>query len=83
MCKIIIKIIILQSILINYLKTYPLWTSKHLDFIDWENFLKNDKGEQNITPLEKTQQILIIKNSMNNSRTNFNWVHLKSFYTFN
>jgi len=65
--------------LINYFNIYPLWTTKYLDFIDWHKFhkLKSDKGQF----LEKTQQVIAIKNSMNNRRTNFNWEHLKSFYT--
>jgi hypothetical protein len=66
--------------LINYLNIYPLWTTKYLDFIEWHKFhtLKNNKG----TSLEKTQQVIAIKSPKGDSRTNFNWEHLKSFYTF-
>ena len=65
-------------ILIDYLKEYPLYSSKFLDFLDWEkgfNIIlnkehKTDKGKESIIKLKK---------GMNSSRKVFFWNHLQFF----
>ena len=71
-----------NEILIDYLKNFPLWSSKYLDYIDWlkafETFKKvsnsNNKSE------DIFQEVLSIKEKINSRRTIFIWYHLKNFY---
>ncbi len=61
-------------ILVDYLNTYPLMSSKYLDFKCWEkalNFYIN-KLYKDPKHLEK---IRFLKENMNISRTEFNWSH--------
>ena len=61
----------------SYLTTYPLFSSKYLDYKDWLKVLKyfeNKKHKLAIT------DIVIIKSAMNSKRTFFNWDHLQKFY---
>jgi len=63
------------KILIDYIKKYPLLSSKRLDFIDWYNSFNLILNKKHLT---KEGQIIILsnKNKMNDKRTNFNWEHL-------
>jgi hypothetical protein len=71
-----------NEILIDYLKKFPLWSSKYLDYIDWlkafETFKKvsnsNNKSE------DIFHEVLSIKEKINSRRTIFIWDHLKNFY---
>ena len=62
-------------IIINYLNTYPLYSSKYLDYKDWkqevELILKNEHLTNN--GIIKAD---LLKNSMNIKRTYYNWDHL-------
>jgi hypothetical protein len=63
------------SIIITYFKLFPLYSSKYLDYKDWEKavllILDNDHySEQGIAKID------ILKNNMNLKRTYFNWDHL-------
>jgi uncharacterized protein YvpB len=65
-----------NRILIDYLNTYPLLSSKYLDFRDWEtayhifiNKLHKDQAQYEI--------IRELKAHMNNGRTSFSWSHHK------
>lgn len=65
-----------NRILIDYLNTYPLLSSKYLDFRDWEtgyyifiNKLHKDPAQYEI--------IRELKAHMNNGRTSFSWSHHK------
>jgi LAGLIDADG endonuclease/Cytochrome C and Quinol oxidase polypeptide I len=65
------------SIIIAYFKTFPLYSSKYLDYKDWEEaaflILKKDHyTEQGIARID------ILKNNMNLKRTYFNWNHLNN-----
>lgn len=64
-------------ILMDYLTTYPLISSKYLDFKCWEKCLKMyiDKLHKNPEHLE---QMRFLKESMNSGRTKFNWSHLEN-----
>lgn len=63
------------SIIITYFKSFPLYSSKYLDYKDWEKavilILKNDHYTE-----QGTARIDILKDSMNLKRTYFNWDHL-------
>lgn len=64
-------------ILINYLKLYPLFTSKYRDYLDWSRVFDMLGGSQHKTILE---EVKLIKNGMNEKRTKLNWDHLENFY---
>lgn len=67
------------EILINYLNTYPLFSSKHQDFLDWSKAY-HIKITNKFTSQGGTSELLSIKNSMNTKRTQFNWESLNNFY---
>nr|QID02895.1 hypothetical protein [Orbilia oligospora] len=63
------------TIVKNYLNTYPLFSSKYLDYKDWEivvDFILHQThyDENNFELIEK------LKNGMNNNRKDYNWAHL-------
>lgn len=63
-------------IIINYFTTFPLYSSKYLDYKNWEEaaFLilnNNHYTEQGINKID------FIRNNMNLKRTYFNWDHLE------
>lgn len=59
------------AILINYLSKYPLFSSKHQDYIDWEEFHRIRLSKQYKTNYG-TSKLISLKNSMNTKRTQFN-----------
>lgn len=67
-----------NKILISYLQKYPLFSSKYLDFRSWEIILNIMIKKEQVNKLE---EIIKIKNSMNSKRTQFNWDHLQNFYS--
>lgn len=63
------------GIIINYLEKYPLYSSKYLDYKDWQTivllmFEDKDYTEKGIN---KTEHVI---NNMNRQITYFNWDHL-------
>lgn len=68
-----------NNILINYLNTYPLLSSKYLDFKDWETAhnIYTNKLHKDPIQLEKIRKLKV---NMNNGRTYFSWSHHKHFY---
>ena len=64
------------KLLINYLDAYPLLSSKHLDFLSWKIVFKEILNKNHMT-IEGRQIVSLHKSQMNNSRTSFNWDHLK------
>lgn len=74
-------------ILINYLTNFPLFSSKHLDFLDWSDHIRISKKYKS---LDGTSKLISLKNSMNScrweatskgtKRTQFNWDSLNRFY---
>jgi hypothetical protein len=65
------------SIIITYFKSFPLYSSKYLDYKDWEKagiiiLEKDHYTEQGIIIID------ILKNNMNLKRTYFNWNHLNN-----
>jgi hypothetical protein len=63
------------KLLIGYLDTYPLLSSKHLDFLSWK-IVFNEIINKNHMTVEGRKLVSLHKNQMNNSRTYFNWNHL-------
>lgn len=64
------------QILINYLNTYPLFTTKHNDYKDWLKAFALVKQNKHLTELSKSQ-IFAIKSNMNRKRTLFDWSHIQ------
>jgi hypothetical protein len=64
-------------IIISYFEHFPLYSSKYLDYKDWEEaanlILENNHySEEGITKIDH------LKNSMNLKRTYYNWDHLNN-----
>jgi len=72
-------------VLVNYFNQFPLYSSKHLDFLCWSEayFLIKNKQHFIKNGVEGLNRIEHLKNSMNNKRVDFNWDHLNNFYTRN
>lgn len=64
-------------ILIQYLNTYPLLSSKFLDFKDWEKAYALFSKKLYKDPIY-FEQIRELKLNMNKNRTFFSWSHLKT-----
>lgn len=66
-------------IIITYFTSFPLYSSKYLDYKDWKQAAllildNNHYTEQGINKID------FLKNNMNLKRTYFNWDHLKNIY---
>lgn len=61
-------------ILVQYLKNFPLLSSKYLDFIDWEKALYMHKDKLHKDPIY-FEKIRELKLNMNSNRTFFSWNH--------
>lgn len=68
------------DLLIDYLTTYPLFSSKLQDFIDWEKAHKI-RISKSYKSIEGTSKLISLKNSMNTKRTQYNWDTLEKFYS--
>lgn len=66
-----------QSLIINYLNNFPLFSSKYLDYKDWCEIIKISNSI--LTKEEKINKSNILKSGINNKRTLFTWNHLKHF----
>ncbi len=66
-------------ILSSYLHTFPLFSSKFLNFQDFYKVLILIKNKEHKSSIGK-EHIFNIKNSMNSKRTFFSWDHLQQFY---
>ena len=67
------------EILINYLTNFPLFSSKHLDYLNWKDF-HHIRISKQYKSLDGTSKLFSLKNSMNNKRTQFNWESLNRFF---
>ena len=63
--------------LIDYLDSYPLNTSKYLDFLSWKIVFYSIINKNHMT-VEGRKLVSEQKSKMNNSRTYFNWDHLNN-----
>lgn len=66
-------------VLENYLNTFPLFSSKYLDYKDWIKVLDWFKSCQ-FKHKSNIEEIILIKSCMNDNRTIFTWNHLNKFY---
>lgn len=66
------------DVIIDYFNKYPLYSSKYLDYKDWERVALLRLNDEHYTP-EGISKVELAKSSMNNSRTYFNWDHLDNF----
>lgn len=65
------------KIIISYFNKYPLYSSKYLDYKDWEIVAKLRLNNEHYTE-NGISKVELAKNSMNNNRTIFNWNHLNN-----
>jgi hypothetical protein len=72
-----------NDILINYLNTFPLFSSKYLNYKDWVIAFEMYKGMSGDSEdrSEHIKQMLPVFARMGDKRTMFNWDHLRYFYT--
>ena len=63
----------------NYFFNFPLFGTKHLDFLDWVEVVDMFYRNEHKT-IEGKEKIVKIKSGMNNNRTIFTWDHLQNFY---
>lgn len=68
-----------NSILVNYLDRFPLFSSKYLDYLVWKDVLNLFKNGEHHNDLGR-DKIFKLKMTINNSRTVFIWDHLNKFY---
>jgi len=68
-----------NSILVNYLDRFPLFSSKYLDYLVWKDVLNLFKNGEHKNDIGR-DKILKLKMTINNSRTVFIWDHLNKFY---
>lgn len=66
--------------LIAYLSKYPLFRSKHQDFLSWGEIHKIRLSKLHKT-LDGTKRLILLKIRMNTLRTQYNWDSLNRFYT--
>ena len=66
------------SKLIEYLKKFPLVSSKRLDFQSWCKVL--DLQRENSITTSYIDKALDIRKDFNNTRTTYNWDHLPNSY---
>ena len=64
------------SIIITYFTSFSLYSSKYLDYKDWEKAAALVLSNSHYTE-EGIKKIDILKNNMNLKRTYFNWDHLR------
>src|SRR3979490_159006 len=62
-------------ILLEYFSVHPLFSSKYLDYKDWETAAKYTLNREQYDKLEIIDSL---KSQMNNKRTKFNWDHLEN-----
>lgn len=67
------------DLLIDYLTTYPLFSSKYQDYLDWQKS-HQIRVTKSYKSIEGTSKLISLKNSMNTKRTQFNWDSLNNFY---
>lgn len=71
------------AVLVNYFDIYPMFSSKHLNYLSWRNAytaLIVNKEHIGRNKLNIYNKIKLIKDEINSKRTVFNWDHLDNFY---
>lgn len=70
-----------RVIIANYFTTFPLLSSKHLNFLDWLTCHNLIVAKKHTTP-EGRELALKLKSGMNSKRTHLTWHHLNSQDTY-
>lgn len=65
--------------LVNYFSSYPLFSSKYLDYLVWEQAVLLVKRSEHLSPVGQAE-LRRLKSTMNDQRTSFSWTHLSCFY---
>jgi len=65
------------KIILHYFNYYKMYSSKHLDYLNWANAAKYLLDKEAYTLVNK-KHIYYLKNTMNNKRIFFNWDHLSN-----
>jgi len=65
--------------IVQYFNRFPLWSSKYLDYLNWEQAYYIIMTKAHTKP-KGLFEITQLKNTMNNKRTEFSWKHLENFY---
>lgn len=63
---------------IHYFQTFPLLSSKHLDYLDWLKVVKLQKVNSQTSSYLET--VNLIRKDFNSTRTTFTWNHLNNSY---
>jgi hypothetical protein len=64
----------------NYFKEFPMFSSKHLDYLEWSKVLDLRLNKKHLIR-SGALMCLEAKNNMNTNRTTWNWDHLDNFPT--
>lgn len=64
----------------NYFKQFPMFSSKHLDYLEWSKVLYLRLNKKHLIN-SGALMCLEAKNNMNTKRTTWNWNHLDNFPT--
>lgn len=67
-----------NTIVYNYFTSYPMYSSKYLDFLEWSKVYNHRMLGTHLT-IEGAKECLASKNSMNKNRITWNWDHLNNF----
>jgi len=63
--------------IVSYFSLFPLFSSKHLNYLDWLSCHKLILSNNHIT-VQGQSKAIFLKSCMNTKRTYYNWDHLKS-----
>jgi hypothetical protein len=66
---------------IKYFNKFPLFSSKYLDFYLGKHNLIVQNAHHKKYVLEGVNKITKLKNSINNNRSEYSWLHLNQFYS--
>lgn len=70
-----------RTVLIGYLDSFPLFTSKLMNYIDWKKCHKLMVDKLHITE-EGRNQAIYLKSGMNRNRVHLNWDHLNKLSSY-
>lgn len=65
-----------RVLVVNYFSLFPLFSSKHLNYLDWLTCQDMILNKSHIT-VEGRHKAMVLKSGMNSKRIYYNWDHLK------
>lgn len=69
------------SILVNYLSTFPLFTSKYNNYLVWHEVYVIMLANEHVTDVGR-EKITHLKQMINRKRTDFDWSHLEKLSSY-